>query len=60
MRGKVGRKVFIPLNVCQFIQYEGDIEVLQIVVGAIRQEEIEKDKFSCDQCPSRESCEKPF
>jgi len=57
---KNGGKIFIPPNRCHFIQYEGDLEVLQIVVEDIRGEEIEKDKFSCDQCPLREGCEKPF
>lgn len=57
---KSGGRIFIPPSFCHFIQYEGDIEVLQIVVEDIGREEIEKDKFSCGQCPLREVCEKPF
>ncbi len=57
---KSGGKVFIPPNVCHFIQYEGDLEVFQIVIGEIRGEEVEEDKFSCNQCPLIEECEKPL
>lgn len=57
---KDGGRVFIPPNICHFIQYEGDIEVLQIVVENIDVEEVVKDKFSCNQCPLIDVCEKPF